>query len=98
MDPTTLRQRLAARLRDIRSDLERLVRIPSVSFDGFDPENVRRSAEATMQILEGGGMQARTLEVEGAHPAVLGSIPSPAQAPTALPYPHQDVQPQGPAD
>jgi cysteinylglycine-S-conjugate dipeptidase len=98
MDTTTLRQRLVALAPDIRSDLERLVRIPSVSFGGFDRENVRNSAEATRQILEGCGMQTRILEVEGAHPAVLGSIPAPNQAPTVLLYAHHDVQPQGPAD
>jgi acetylornithine deacetylase/succinyl-diaminopimelate desuccinylase-like protein len=98
MDTTRLRQRLAALAPDIRSDLERLVRIPSVSFEGFHRENVLRSAETTRQILEGCGMQTRILEVEGAHPAVLGSIPAPNRAPTVLLYAHHDVQPQGPAD
>jgi acetylornithine deacetylase/succinyl-diaminopimelate desuccinylase-like protein len=98
MDTTRLRQRLAALAPDIRSDLERLVRIPSVSFKGFDRENVRRSADTTRQILEGCGMETRILEVEGAHPAVMGSIPAPNRAPTVLLYAHHDVQPQGPAN
>src|SRR5438105_9114365 len=82
----------------VRENLERLVRIPSVSFEGFDPENVRRSAGATKEILEAAGMQTQILEVEGAHPAVIGRIPAPAGAPTVLLYAHHDVQPEGPHD
>jgi acetylornithine deacetylase/succinyl-diaminopimelate desuccinylase-like protein len=79
-----------------RSDLDGLIRIPSVSAPGFDPAEVRRSAEATREILEGAGLHdVRFLEVEGAHPAVLGTKPAPEGAPTVLLYAHHDVQPFG---
>lgn len=38
-----------------RGELERLVQIPSVSAAGFDPRQVRRSADATAGLLEGSG-------------------------------------------
>jgi acetylornithine deacetylase/succinyl-diaminopimelate desuccinylase-like protein len=80
----------------VREDLERLIRIPSVSFEGFDGTQVRRSAEATAEILARAGLQeVRLLEVEGAHPAVFGQTPSPDGGPTVLLYAHHDVQPPG---
>jgi cysteinylglycine-S-conjugate dipeptidase len=83
----------------VREDLDRLIRIPSVSVPGFDPANVRASAEATAAILEGCGLQdVRFLEVEGAHPAVIGEHPAPDGAPTVLLYAHHDVQPPGPEE
>src|SRR5918992_5517787 len=82
----------------VRADLERLVRIPSVSFKGFDPENVRRSAELTKEILEASGLDSQILEVPGAHPAVLGRVEGPSGSPTVLLYAHHDVQPEGPTE
>lgn len=84
----------------IREDLERLIRIPSISAPGFDPGHVRASGEATAEVLEAAGFRnVRFLEVEGAHPAVVGQIEGPAEAPTVLLYAHHDVQPAGdPAD
>ena len=75
------------------------MRIPSVSAAGYDPAEVRRSAEATAGLLRAAGMQSvRLLELEGAHPAVYGEIPGPAGSPTVLLYAHHDVQPPGPRE
>src|SRR5438552_6668904 len=97
-----LRARITERVHDlmpaVRADLERLIRIPSVGFPGFDPANVRTSAELTRDLLAGAGMDARLLGSPGAHPAVLGRVAGPEGAPTVLLYAHHDVQPEGPVE
>lgn len=93
---TDLRAAVGEVLPGVRVDLEGLVRIPSVSAAGFDPSEVRRSAEATAEVLENSGLGGvRLLELDGAHPAVFGQHTGPAGAPTVLLYAHHDVQPQG---
>lgn len=82
----------------LREDLDSLVRIPSVSAPGYDPGEVRRSADFTASLLSTAGFgDVQTLEIEGAHPAVFAYIPAPDGAPTVLLYAHHDVQPPGPA-
>jgi cysteinylglycine-S-conjugate dipeptidase len=82
---------------DLVETLEEFVRIPSVSARGYDPKQVRRSAEFTADLLRDAGCdQVRLLELDGAHPAVFAHIPAPDGAPTVLLYAHHDVQPPGP--
>jgi cysteinylglycine-S-conjugate dipeptidase len=99
MDDRALRERLAADMPRVVTDLERLVRIPSMGYPGYDPANVRASAEMTRDILvEAGVADARLLELDGGHPAVFGGILGPDGAPTVLLYAHHDVQPEGPLE
>jgi acetylornithine deacetylase/succinyl-diaminopimelate desuccinylase-like protein len=80
----------------VRGDLERLIRIPSVAFPGFDPEPVRRSAEASAEILQATGLRGvRLLEMDRVPPAVFGELPQADGGPTVLLYAHHDVQPAG---
>lgn len=83
----------------LTSVLTDLIRIPSVSADGYDTGEVRRSAEAVMRLLADERLEdVRTLEMEAAHPAVYGHLPAPDGAPTVLLYAHHDVQPPGPVE
>ncbi|MDM7831428.1 dipeptidase [Cellulomonas edaphi] len=91
-----LRARTAAAFGSLRSDLERLVRIPSVSNSEFDQAHVAASAEAVADLLRGAGMDdVRVTSVGAGRPAVIARRPGPPGAPTVLLYAHHDVQPPG---
>ena len=51
------RERISSDMPRIQGDLERLIRIPSVSADGFDPAHVRASAQETAELMEAAGLQ-----------------------------------------
>lgn len=76
-------------------DLRALVRIPSVSFTGFDPAHVRAAADAVAAMLVRCGMENVRLLETGGHPAVYGEWMQAAEKPTVLLYAHHDVQPPG---
>jgi acetylornithine deacetylase/succinyl-diaminopimelate desuccinylase-like protein len=99
IESAELRERITNDMAATVADLERLVRIPSMGYPGYDPANVRASAEATRDIIVGSGIgEARLLELDGGHPAVFGQIDGPQGAPSVLLYAHHDVQPEGPLD
>jgi acetylornithine deacetylase/succinyl-diaminopimelate desuccinylase-like protein len=89
-----VRAAVAAQMPGVRADLENLVRIPGIAFDGFDFAEVERSAQAVAELLRGVGL---TVEIAraGGQPAVIGYRPAPPGAPTVLLYAHHDVQPIG---
>ncbi len=93
-----LRSAVAQLLPSVRADLERLIRIPSVSADPAAAEHLRASAAEVAAWLERAGLSdVEVLAVDGGQPAVIGRRPGPAGAPTVLLYAHHDVQPVGDA-
>jgi acetylornithine deacetylase/succinyl-diaminopimelate desuccinylase-like protein len=91
---------LAAAVIDVlpgaRTDLERLVRIPSIWADPAHADDTRRSAEAVAALArEADGQDVRIIAAEGGAPAVVAHWPAPPDAPTVLLYAHHDVQPTG---
>jgi acetylornithine deacetylase/succinyl-diaminopimelate desuccinylase-like protein len=99
METSDIKARIAHGMSQTMDELSRLVKIPSRGYPGYDPADVRASAEATRDILLAAGVaNARLLELDGGHPAVFGQVDGPAGAPTVLLYAHHDVQPEGPLD
>ena len=98
VDRADLSKRVRADMPRVREELERLVRIPSVSHPGHDPQNVKRSAQETERILKDAGMRTKILQHGDGGPAAVGWIPAPPGAPTVLLYAHHDVQPTGPRE
>jgi len=81
-----------------RADLERLVRIPSVSADPDATRHVWASAGEVATLLRQVGLPEVDVVTAGeSRPAVLGRRPGPPGAPTVLLYAHHDVQPPGEA-
>lgn len=87
------------------AELSGLVRIPSVSWDGFDPAHVRESAERVAELARELGVfdsvdvvqlpVAEEGSEELGQPAVVASRPARNGKPTVLLYAHHDVQPPG---
>ena len=78
-----------------RADLERLIRIPSVAFPGFDHDQVAASAAATADILREAGLAHVEIWDLPGMPAVYGHTDIDPALPTVLLYAHHDVQPPG---
>lgn len=84
------------------ADLGSLVRIPSVSWDGFDPAHMQSSAEAVRVMLDGlavfDSVEIATAPIDDdrtGQPALLATRAARNGRPTILLYAHHDVQPPG---
>lgn len=95
-----------ARAARTRTELEALVRIPSISVDPAHDDDCRRSARAVADLLrEVGFDEVELLELPAGdngrvvHPYVTGVLrAADPDAPTVLLYAHHDVQPVGTPD
>ncbi|MFC0006830.1 dipeptidase [Micromonospora siamensis] len=94
MSESEIRAAVERELPGVRADLERLVRIPGIAFEGFDHSHVERSAEAVAELLRACDLDVKIVR-RGGQPAVIGRKAAPAGAPTVLLYAHHDVQPVG---
>src|SRR3954465_4222178 len=103
LSESDLRAAIAREMPGVRADLERLVRIPGIAFEGFDHSHVERSAEAVAELLRACGLDTQIVR-HGGQPAGIGRPAAPAGAPTGPPRagarpvllsPPHDVQPTG---
>lgn len=103
-----LREAVDAGLPTAIAELSALVRIPSVSWDGFDPSQVRASAEKVAELARATGffdsvdviqvpipLDAGSGGGSLGGPAVLARRAARNGKPTVLLYAHHDVQPEG---
>jgi acetylornithine deacetylase/succinyl-diaminopimelate desuccinylase-like protein len=82
------------------SELEQLLRIPSISADPAHQDDVRRAAQWVCDFVISAGGQCEIVECNG-RPLVVGEIRASHDAdvaPTVLVYGHFDVQPPDPLD
>jgi acetylornithine deacetylase/succinyl-diaminopimelate desuccinylase-like protein len=98
-----LREAVQAGLPSSIAELSTLVRIPSVSWDGFDPAHVRASADKVAELATATGVfdtvEVIQVPLPGSDqlglPAVLARREARNGRPTVLLYAHHDVQPEG---
>jgi acetylornithine deacetylase/succinyl-diaminopimelate desuccinylase-like protein len=77
------------------SDLQKLVKQPSVSASG---EGIEECASILKEIMESRGIRSRLLRIKGANPVVYGEVLARGAEKTLLFYNHYDVQPPDPVD
>ena len=93
-DLSTTYQYVDEHAEELVTDLQRIVRQPSVSSSG---EGVAECAELLVEMMAGAGIETRAIPTSG-QPVVFGEVSTNAPgAPTVLHYSHYDVQP-GDAD
>lgn len=80
------------------SELNELIRIPSVSTEDNKKEDMEKAAEWIASKMRQIGLDNVGVYPTGGHPAVYGECLNAPQAPTVLVYGHYDVQPPDPVD
>jgi acetylornithine deacetylase/succinyl-diaminopimelate desuccinylase-like protein len=79
----------------LKSDLDELVRIPSVSIPGRIDDSLLEAHDMVARLFEHAGVEVGRLDLPDTAPVVVGHIPAPPGAPTVLLYSHYDVVPAG---
>ena len=82
-------------LSQTKKELIRMVRIPSISFEGYDRKHLEEAARLTHHFLsEGTGLRkVKLIRMKGAPPYIYGETRIRSELPTVLLYAHYDVQP-----
>jgi acetylornithine deacetylase/succinyl-diaminopimelate desuccinylase-like protein len=106
-DTSTTTQRVGAKPSDaaaeivaglmpsLKSDLDELVRIPSVSVPGRIDDALLEAHDMVARLFSDAGVEVGRLDLPDTAPVVVGQIPAPPGAPTVLLYSHYDVVPAG---
>ena len=78
-----------------KKELIQMVRIPSISFEGYDVKYLEEAARMTQHFLsEGTGLRkVKLLRMKGSPPYIYGETRIRSGLPTVLLYAHYDVQP-----
>jgi acetylornithine deacetylase/succinyl-diaminopimelate desuccinylase-like protein len=73
--------------------LKNLVRIPSISFSGFDQCNIKKCADAVFELFKKNNFDEVRFLGNMANPAIFAELKGNPNLPSALLYAHYDVQP-----
>jgi acetylornithine deacetylase/succinyl-diaminopimelate desuccinylase-like protein len=84
----------AAHEAEILGEFRELLSIPNLA---SDEPNIRRNADAIVELFARRSIAARLLESPGAPPVVFASLPAPGARHTVIFYAHYDGQPVDPA-
>jgi len=92
----SLAEKIHALMPELVSDLERLVRIPSIAELDHVPAPVVEAHDLVVELLRGAGVEdVETLNLPNTAPVIVATVPAPEGAPTVLLYAHYDVVPGG---
>ncbi len=85
------RARVQELMPGLRSELEELVRIPSISGAGQPEQPLLDAHDMVARLFAGAGVEVDRLDLPDTAPIVIGEIGAPEGAPTVLLYSHYDV-------
>jgi cysteinylglycine-S-conjugate dipeptidase len=94
-DPSEDAQIVADLMPSLKTELEALVRIPSVSVPGRIDDALLEAHDVVADLFRSAGVEVGRLDLPDTAPVIVGQIPAPPGAPTVLLYSHYDVVPPG---